>query len=246
MEAQFLAWVTDPSAWLGLITLILLEIVLGIDNLIFIAILVDKLPAKQRQKARVVGLGLALGMRLGLLATIFWMVHLTDTLFTVADSPISGRDLIFFFGGLFLMYKATMEMHERIEDSANHGKRTKSVARFWPIIIQIIVLDLVFSIDSVVTAVGMVDHLHLMIIAVIIAVIIMMFASGPLSNFINRRPTIIVLCLGFLMMIGFALVADGLGIHVPKSYLYSMIGFSIFVETINQVIADRSKKKKRR
>ena len=240
-----LEWIADPAAWMGLTTLVFLEIVLGIDNLIFIAILVEKLPAKQRHKARMVGLSLALGMRLGLLASIFWIATLTEPLLNLWGFDLSGRDLIFLGGGLFLMYKATSEMHERIENSAHHGDKTKGVAKFWPIILQIIVLDLVFSIDSVVTAVGMVDHLSMMMIAVIIAVIVMMFASKPLSEFINKRPTVIVLCLGFLMMIGFSLIADGLGFHVPKSYLYVSIGFSIFVEFINQVIAGRSQKKKR-
>ncbi len=238
-------WFADPSAWLGLATLVLLEIVLGIDNLIFIAILAEKLPAKQRKKARMIGLSLALGMRLVFLASIFWIVHLTEPLLVLFGFDLSGRDIIFLGGGLFLMYKATKEMHERVENSAHLGGEQKKAAKFWPVVIQIVVLDLVFSIDSVVTAVGMVDHLDQMIIAVIIAMMVMMFASGPLSRFINKRPTVIVLCLGFLMMIGFALIADGLGFHVPKSYLYTAIGFSIFVEFINQVIADRSKKRSR-
>lgn len=239
-------WIADPSAWLGLATLVLLEIILGIDNLIFIAILAEKLPVKQRQKARMIGLSLALGMRLVFLASIFWIVHLTEPLLTLFGFDLSGRDLIFLGGGVFLLYKATKEIHERVENSAHMGgNSSKATAKFWPVVIQIIVLDLVFSIDSVVTAVGMVDHLDQMIIAVIIAMMVMMFASQPLSNFINKRPTVIVLCLGFLMMIGFSLIADGLGFHVPKSYLYAAIGFSIFVEFVNQVIADRSKKRRR-
>ena len=238
-------WLADPSAWLGLATLILLEIVLGIDNLIFIAILSEKLPAKQRKKARMIGLSLALGMRLVFLAGIFWIAQLTEPLVTIAEKALSGRDLIFLGGGAFLLYKATKEIHERIENSAHLGGSGKATAKFWPIVTQIILLDLVFSIDSVITAVGMVEHLEMMVIAVIIAMAVMMFASNPLSEFVNKRPTVIILCLGFLMMIGFALIADGLGFHVPKSYLYAAIGFSIFVEVINQIIADRSKKRKK-
>jgi predicted tellurium resistance membrane protein TerC len=240
-------WFADPSAWLGLATLVLLEIVLGIDNLIFVSILAEKLPAKQRQKARMIGLSLALGMRLVFLASIFWIVHLTEPLLTVSGFTLSGRDLIFLGGGLFLLYKATKEMHERVENSAHMGgDSVKKGAKFWSVVLQIIILDLVFSIDSVVTAVGMVNHLDQMIIAVIIAMMVMMFASKPLAEFINKRPTVVVLCLGFLMMIGFSLIADGLGFHVPKSYLYVAIGFSIFVEGINQVINDRGKKRRPR
>lgn len=233
-------WMLDPTAWLGLLTLITLEIVLGIDNLIFVALLVDKLPRAQQKRARTIGLALALILRLTLLSSIFWMTSLTAPLFTLSGQAFSGRDLVYISGGLFLLYKATTELHERVAHAVGEKKNhLLHRGRFWPIIAQIVVIDLVFSIDSIVTAVGMVDHLALMMIAVVIAVIIMMLASGLLADFINKRPTVIVLCLGFLMMIGFSLIADGMGFHVPKAYLYVAIGFSVFVETFNQLIVHR-------
>ena len=237
-------WIADPTAWMGLFTLIFLEIVLGIDNLIFVAILVNKLPKHQQKRARLLGLGLALGMRLGLLSSIFWIASLTEPFTEIMGHSLSGRDLIFLFGGLFLLYKATTELHERVETSGNPGAHLRPRGSYWGIIAQIIIIDLVFSIDSIVTAVGMVDHLSIMIIAVVIAVGTMILASGPLADFVNKRPTVIVLCLGFLMMIGFSLIADGLGFHVPKSYLYVAIGFSIFVEVMNQMIINRSERHK--
>jgi CBS domain containing-hemolysin-like protein len=229
-----LGWMANPTAWLGLATLVLLEIVLGIDNLVFIAILAEKLPPHQRDRARIIGLSLALVLRLGLLASISWMVTLTNPLFLVGAHPVSGRDLIFLIGGAFLLFKATMELHERLEVPEHHNQTARNYASFGAVIAQIVVLDAVFSIDSVVTAVGMVDHLSVMVIAVVIAVVIMMAASKPLTTFVNAHPTVIVLCLGFLMMIGFSLIADGVGFHVPKGYLYAAIGFSIFVEGFNQ------------
>ncbi len=235
-------WIADPTAWLGLLTLIVLELVLGIDNLVFIAILADKLPPEQRDKARVIGLSLALIMRLGLLASISWMVTLTQPLFEVFDHSFSGRDLIMLFGGVFLLFKATMELHERLEGHVSERTSHSSYAKFWPIVAQIVVLDAVFSLDAVITAVGMVEHLAVMMIAVMISIGLMIVASKPLTRFVNAHPTVIMLCLGFLMMIGFSLTAEGLGFHIPKGYLYAAIGFSILIELFNQ-IARKSRKK---
>ncbi|MGB8527788.1 MAG: TerC family protein [Rhodoplanes sp.] len=232
---EFLGWIYDPTAWLGLGTLVVLEIVLGIDNLVFIAILADKLPPHQRNRARIIGLSLALIMRLGLLAGISWIVTLTAPLFTVLGSEISGRDIILILGGLFLLFKGTMELHERLEGA--HGTEGKRVAHaaFWQVIAQIVVLDAVFSLDSVITAVGMVNELAIMMIAVVIAVAVMLVASRPLMNFVSAHPTVVILCLGFLLMIGFSLVVEGFGAHIPKGYLYAAIGFSIVIEAFNQI-----------
>lgn len=235
-------WIADPTAWLGLLTLIVLELVLGIDNLVFIAILADKLPPEQRDRARLIGLSLALLMRLGLLAGISWMVTLTKPLVTVFDHVFSGRDLIMLFGGVFLLFKATMELHERLEGHVAQRTGNVSYALFWPIVLQIVVLDAVFSLDAVITAVGMVDELSIMMIAVIFSIGIMIVASKPLTNFVNSHPTVIMLCLGFLMMIGFSLTAEGLGFHIPKGYLYAAIGFSILIELFNQIARARRKK----
>lgn len=225
----------DPSIWAGLLTLVVLEIVLGIDNLVFIAILADKLPPKQRDKARIIGLSLALFMRLGLLSVISWMVTLTKPLFTVADFAFSGRDLIMLFGGLFLLFKATTELHERLENKEHDTGNTKGYASFWVVVVQIVILDAVFSLDAVITAVGMVNHLPVMMAAVIIAMAVMLFASKPLTRFVNQHPTVVVLCLSFLLMIGLSLVAEGFGFHIPKGYLYAAIGFSIVIELFNQI-----------
>ncbi|GLX88413.1 membrane protein [Pseudomonas weihenstephanensis] len=235
-------WIADPTAWLGLLTLIVLELVLGIDNLVFIAILADKLPPEQRDRARVIGLSLALLMRLGLLASISWMVTLTEPLFEVFDKVFSGRDLIMLFGGLFLLFKATMELHERLEGHVAERTSNTTYAMFWPIVAQIVVLDAVFSLDAVITAVGMVEHLSVMMIAVVFSIGLMMLASKPLTRFVNSHPTVIMLCLGFLMMIGFSLTAEGLGFHIPKGYLYAAIGFSIVIELFNQIARARRKK----
>jgi CBS domain containing-hemolysin-like protein len=235
-------WIADPTAWLGLLTLIVLELVLGIDNLVFIAILADKLPPEQRDRARVLGLSLALIMRLGLLASISWMVTLTEPLFQVFDKDFSGRDLIMLFGGVFLLFKATMELHERLEGHVAQRAGSTTYALFWPIVAQIVVLDAVFSLDAVITAVGMVDELSIMMIAVVFSIAIMIIASKPLTAFVNAHPTVIMLCLGFLMMIGFSLTADGLGFHIPKGYLYAAIGFSILIEVFNQIARARRKR----
>ena len=227
-------WMSDPSAWLGLATLVILEIVLGIDNLVFIAILAEKLPPEQRNKARNVGLTLALLMRFALLASIAWIVTLTEPLFDIMGQAFSGRDLILMFGGIFLLFKGTMELHERLE--GRHAPKEGPVvhAAFWVVITQIVVLDAVFSLDSVITAVGMVQHLSIMMIAVTIAIGIMMLAAKPLMSFVSRHPTVVILCLGFLMMIGFSLIVEGFGFHIPKGYLYAAIGFSVLIEVFNQ------------
>jgi len=232
---MILEWMADPAAWAGLATLVVLEIVLGIDNLVFIAILAEKLPPHQRNKARLVGLSLALVMRLALLASISWIVTLTQPLFTVLGSEISWRDVILIVGGAFLLFKGTMELHERLEGA--HGVETNNGvnAVFWQVIAQIVVLDAVFSLDSVITAVGMVSELSIMVIAVVVAIGVMMLASQPLMAFVSRHPTVVILCLGFLLMIGFSLVVEGLGFHIPKGYLYAAIGFSILIEAANQM-----------
>lgn len=228
-------WIQDPAAWLGLMSLILLEIVLGIDNLIFIAILVNKLPPHQRDRARQIGLGLALLMRLGLLAGMSWMMTLNSSLFELRGHAFSGRDLILLGGGLFLLFKGTVELHERLEGRQSVQRGPVLHASFAAVVTQIMILDAVFSLDSVITAVGMVEHLPIMMLAVMIAIAFMLLASRPLTLFVNAHPTVVILCLGFLMMIGFSLVTDGFGLHIPRSYLYAAISFSILIETLNQV-----------
>jgi len=228
-------WLLDPSIWVGLVTLVVLEIVLGIDNLIFIAILADKLPAQQRDRARVIGLLLALLMRMALLTAMSWLVTLTAPLFSLGTLTFSGRDLILMVGGFFLLFKGTMELHERVEGPSREIAAARVYASLWVIVTQIVVLDAVFSLDSVITAVGMVDHLAVMIAAVTIAMMVMLLASKPLTLFVNAHQTVVVLCLGFLLMIGFSLVAEAFGFKVPKGYLYAAIGFSVCIEAINQV-----------
>jgi len=234
-ESNFMEWLFDPTIWVGLLTLVTLEIILGIDNLIFIAILTDKLPPHQRDKARVIGLALAMLMRLTLLTLIFWLVTLTKPLFAIGPFAFSGRDLILLLGGLFLLFKATIELHERLEGVSPIRKGNKAYAGFGLVITQIVILDAVFSIDAVITAVGMVDELAVMMAAVIISIAVMVLASKPLTRFVNAHQTVIVLCLGFLLMIGFSLVAEGFGFKIPKGYLYAAIGFSILIEFFNQL-----------
>jgi predicted tellurium resistance membrane protein TerC len=229
-------WIADPTVWVGLATLVALELVLGVDNLIFIAILADKLPQKERDRARIIGLSLALLMRLGLLASISWVMSLTAPVFGFWRFEFSWRDLILIVGGLFLLVKATTEIHDRIEPQG-HDKPASAAAGFWPIVAQIVVLDAVFSLDSIITAVGMVDELYVMMAAVVIAVAAMLVASKPLTSFITARPSLIILCLGFLLMVGLVLVVDGFGLHVPKGYLYAAIGFSVLIELLNQLAA---------
>ena len=225
----------DPNIWAGFITLVVLEVVLGIDNLVFIAILADKLPPEQRDKARVIGLSLALIMRLALLSVISWLMALTNPLFNIAGLDFSGRDLILLFGGLFLVYKAVSELHENMEGKPHAHTSNAAYAAFGAVVAQIVVLDAVFSLDAVITAVGMVDNIYVMMAAVVVAVGIMLIASKPLTKFVNAHPTVVVLCLSFLLMIGFSLIAEGLGFHIPKGYLYAAMGFAILIEVFNQV-----------
>ena len=229
-------WIADPTIWVGLLTLVVLEIVLGIDNLIFIAILADKLPPQQRDRARILGLSFALVMRLALLASISWMMSLKEPLFSLWRFEFSWRDLILIAGGAFLLIKATTEIHERIEPQPQ-ARSGGAGAGFWAIVAQIVVIDAVFSIDSIITAVGMVDHLYVMMAAVVIAISAMLVASKPLTEFVNKRPSLIILCLGFLLMVGLVLVIDGFGFHLPKGYLYAAIGFSLLIELLNHLAA---------
>jgi predicted tellurium resistance membrane protein TerC len=225
-------WITSPESWIALLTLTSLEIVLGIDNIIFISILAGKLPEDQQKQGRQVGLIMAMVTRILLLFSIAWLTRLTAPLFTVFSYEISGRDLILIAGGLFLLGKSTYEIHERLEGEEGHASQ-KVAASFAGVIFQIMLLDIVFSLDSVITAVGMVNEVAIMITAVVISVGIMLFASGPISDFVNDRPTLKILALSFLLLIGFSLVADGLGLHIPKGYIYFAMGFSVFVEVIN-------------
>ncbi|PAF48013.1 hypothetical protein BKH46_01490 [Helicobacter sp. 12S02634-8] len=236
-----LEWLTDPSAWIALATLTLLEIVLGIDNIIFIAILVGKLPERQRDKARVLGLSLAMLTRIALLASLFWIMKLTSPLFEIKGNAISGRDLILILGGLFLIYKSTHEIHAQLNPKESHISHTKGASGFFSILLQIAILDIIFSLDSVITAVGMADHLPVMVIAIILAVLVMMAASKSISIFVEANPTIKTLALSFLLMVGIALVADGLDFHIPKGYIYFAMGFSLGVECINIYASKKNK-----
>jgi predicted tellurium resistance membrane protein TerC len=235
--AAYFTWVNDPTAWIALLTLIALEVVLGIDNLIFISILTNKLPEHQRANARRLGIGAALLMRLVLLATISFIVGLTAPVFTVFDHPFSWRDIILIAGGLFLVWKATKEIHHSVDpdDGKDNVVSNTLQLSLGAAIFQILLLDLVFSIDSIITAVGMVDEIAIMYIAVIITVAVMLMAAAPLANFIEKNPTIVMLALGFLLMIGTTLIADGFGFHVPKGYIYAAMGFSVFVEVLNML-----------
>jgi predicted tellurium resistance membrane protein TerC len=217
---------------LALVTLTFLEIILGVDNVIFISILSGRLPAKDQLKARRTGLVAAMVMRIGLLMSIAWIVRLTAPLFTVFGQEISGRDMILIGGGLFLLGKATLEIHERLEGEEAHGKE-RVAASFGAVIFQIMMLDIVFSLDSVITAVGMAEDISIMVAAVVLSVGIMLFSAEPISAFVNKHPTVKVLALSFLLLIGMSLVGDGLGMHVPKGYIYFAMGFSVFVEMIN-------------
>lgn len=243
------ALVTDPSAWVALLTLVVMEVVLGIDNLIFISILTNKLPPESREKARKIGIGLALVMRLGLLGTVAWIVQLTNPLFEAFGHAFSWKDLILIAGGLFLVYKATKEIHHNVDpedhkdDMVGAGAEVVKMS-FAAAIGQILVLDLVFSIDSIITAVGMTPHLPIMIVAVIAAVTVMLVAATPLANFIEKNPTIVMLALGFLLMIGGTLIAEGFGVHVPKGYIYAAMAFSALVEILNMVSRNAKRKKK--
>ena len=241
MEFFTFAWVTNPQIWLSLITLSALEIVLGIDNLVFIAILTGRLPAHQRSAGRKIGLSLALITRLMLLATLAWIVGLTEPVFSLAGKGFSWRDIILIGGGLFLLYKATTEMHEMVEHDADGGDlpEGKAGATLRGVVLQIAVVDIIFSLDSVITAVGMADQLWVMVTAVVFAMLIMIAASNPLANFVAAHPTVKMLALSFLLLIGILLVADGFGVHVPKGYIYFALAFSVAVESLNHWVRRR-------
>ena len=246
MLDSILPLLSDPAAWAALVTLIVMEVVLGIDNLIFISILSNKLPEHQRSRVRRIGIGLALVMRLALLSIIAWLVGLVQPVFTVMGNEFSWKDLILIAGGLFLVWKATTEIHHTLDPTPNDDvfDSKKAVAKnFGAAIIQIIMLDLVFSIDSILTAVGMTEHLPVMVIAVIVAVTVMLLAADPLANFINNNPTVVMLALGFLLMIGTVLIADGFGVHVPKGYIYAAMAFSAGVEGLNMLSRNAAKKR---
>ncbi|HEY5792640.1 MAG TPA: TerC family protein [Chthoniobacterales bacterium] len=232
-------WITNPELWVAFLTLCGLEIVLGVDNIIFISILAGKLPPGQQAKARFIGLALAMITRVLLLLSISWMTKLTTPLFALFAHPVSGRDLILILGGLFLVAKSTHEIHGKLEGSEEHGA-VRAAASFTATIIQIILLDIVFSLDSVITAVGMVNNIPIMVAAVIVAVIFMMFFSGPISGFVDRHPTVKMLALSFLLLIGVTLIADGFGQHISKGYIYFAMGFSVFVEFLNLKLRKKS------
>jgi len=225
-------WISDPAAWVSLLTLTILEIVLGVDNIVFISILAGKLPPEQQKKARTLGLMLALVMRLVLLASIFWITKLTQPLFTVMSHAISGKDLVLLIGGLFLLWKSVHEIHSSLEGE-HHGKSGKVQATMASVIAQIVVIDAVFSIDSVITAVGLAKHIGVMITAVLIAMGVMIAAAGAISDFVNKHPTVKMLALSFLLLVGVLLVADGLGHHIEKGYIYFAMAFSFGVEMLN-------------
>lgn len=235
----------DPTILMSFLTLAILEIILGIDNVIFLSIISQKLPASQQAKARFIGLALALIMRVGLLFSIAWIVGLTAEIFTVFGHAVSWRDVILGFGGLFLLFKGTTEIHNTIEGEHAHGEGKKK-ASFASVIMQIVVLDAVFSLDSVITAVGMTEHLSVMIAAVVVAIIIMMFASEPTSRFIEKHQSVKMLALSFLLLVGVALVADAMHFHIPRGYLYFAIAFSLGVETLNLLAMQGLKKRKKK
>lgn len=234
---SILVLMQSPEAWIALITLIVMEVVLGIDNLIFISILTNKLPPEHRVSARRIGIGLALVMRLALLGTIAWIVKLTAPVFELFGHGFSWKDMILIAGGLFLVWKATKEIHHNVDpDDHNEDFIASSVnASFGAAIGQILLLDLVFSVDSIITAVGMTPHLPIMVVAVVVAVTVMLVAATPLANFIEKNPTIVMLALAFLLMIGTTLIAEGMGFHVPKGYVYAAMAFSALVEVLNMV-----------
>ena len=227
-------WITQPETWIAFVTLVVLELVLGVDNVIFISILAGRLPQDQRNRARMTGIAMAVITRILLLLSISWIVSLDEALFTLPllDVDISGRDLILLAGGLFLFWKSVHEIHDKLEGEEGHAS-AKVTATFWSVIVQIMLLDVVFSLDSVITAVGMVDHIEIMVFAVIVAAAVMIFAAGPISEFVEHHPTIKMLALSFLLLIGFTLIVEGLHQHIPKGYIYFAMGFSIFVEMLN-------------
>ena len=227
-------WLTDPNTWISLLTLTALEIVLGIDNIVFLSVLTGKLPREEQARARTIGLGLALGMRIILLVTLQWVIGLTAPLVTILGLALSGRDVILLGGGLFLLAKATTEIHESLEGGAGHaGAASPPRAAFATVIVQIVLIDAVFSLDSIITAVGLSNQIFVMIAAVVIAIGVMLVAAGPLARFVEEHPTIKMLALAFLLLIGFSLVAEGLEFHISKGYIYFAMGFSVFVEALN-------------
>jgi predicted tellurium resistance membrane protein TerC len=236
-------WMTDPAAWVALATLTALEIVLGVDNIIFISILVARLPAQQRARARTIGLGLAALTRIGLLLSIAWVMSLTKPWFSVLDKEISGRDLILLGGGLFLLWKSVHEIHGALEGEEHTEVTGKAAQTFLGVVTQIAVIDIVFSLDSVITAVGLVDEVEIMVIAILCAVALMIFAAGPIGRFVDAHPTVKMLALSFLVLVGVALVAEGWGFHIPKGYIYFSMAFAIGVEMLNLRV--RSQRQKR-
>jgi len=239
------ALIQDPAAWVALVTLVVMEVVLGIDNLIFISILTNKLPPEHRERARKIGIGLALVMRLGLLGTIAWIVQLTTPVFELFGHGYSWKDMILIAGGLFLVWKATKEIHHSVDPEDHKDEMVGAVTTtFAAAIGQILILDLVFSIDSIITAVGMTPHLPIMIVAVVAAVTVMLVAATPLANFIERNPTIVMLALAFLLMIGTTLIAEGMGFHVPKGYVYAAMAFSALVEVLNMFSRNARQRKR--
>lgn len=246
MLDSILPLLSDPAAWAALVTLVVMEVVLGIDNLIFISILSNKLPPEHRQRVRRIGIGLALIMRLALLSIIAWLVGLVQPVFSVFGNDFSWKDLILIAGGLFLIWKATKEIHHTVDPTPSHNvldKKDVVISNAGAAIFQIILLDLVFSIDSILTAVGMTEHLPIMVVAVLAAVTVMLLAADPLADFINKNPTVVMLALGFLLMIGLVLIADGFGFHVPKGYIYAAMAFSAGVEALNMLGRKSASKK---
>ena len=232
-------WLTQPETWIAFITLVVLELVLGVDNVIFISILAGKLPVQDQQRARTTGIALAVVTRLLLLFSLSWIIQLEDPLLNLFGFPLSGRDLILLAGGVFLIWKATREIHDKLEGVEGHAS-AKVRASFWSVIVQIMLLDIVFSLDSVITAVGMVDELSIMIAAVIIAALTMIFVATPLGRFVEGHPTIKILALSFLLLIGFTLIVEGFHLHIPKGYIYFAMGFSVLVETLNLRLRQRA------
>jgi predicted tellurium resistance membrane protein TerC len=233
-------WLLDPQTWISLLTLTSLEIVLGIDNVVFISILAAKLPEEQQDRARRVGLGLAMVTRILLLLSLTWMIRLTNPIFAVLGQEISGRDIILIVGGLFLLAKSTFEIHEKLEGMEGHAS-ARIPPSFSAVIFQILLLDVVFSLDSVITAVGMATQIGVMITAVILAVLVMLFSSNPISQFVDQHPTVKILALSFLLLIGVSLLAEGFDLYIPKGYIYFAMGFSVFVEMINLRLRDRKR-----
>ncbi len=232
-------WIAQPSGWIALLTLVALELVLGVDNIIFISILAGKLPAQDQQRARTIGIFAAVLSRVALLFSLNWVINLKYDLFTlpILNVGISGKDLILIAGGIFLLWKSTREIHDKLEGKEGHTS-AKIAANFWSVILQIMILDIVFSLDSVITAVGMAEEIAIMVIAVVVAALVMIFTARPIGEFVEQHPTIKILALSFLLMIGFTLVVEGLNQHIPKGYVYFAMGFSVFVELLNLRVRD--------